>query len=56
MKRQVTLRLDSEMYKELRIFLIKNNKSFQKYIEELIEADFNYYKGMDEEARKEVKK
>ena len=41
MKRQVTLRLDENMYKELRIYLLTNNKSFQKYVEELIEKDFN---------------
>lgn len=55
MKRQVTLRLDEKMYKELRIFLIQKDMSFQKYIETLIENDFKYYQGMKEETKKEGK-
>ena len=52
MKRQVTLRLDEELYKELRMFLLENDITFQKYVEKLITDDFNYYKGMAEEAKK----
>ena len=52
MKRQVTLRLEEQIYKELRIFLLENDISFQKYVEELIMDDFNYRKGMEEEAEK----
>ena len=52
MKRQVTLRLEDQMYKELRMFLLENDITFQKYVEKLITDDFNYYKGMEEEAEK----
>ena len=52
MKRQVTLRLEDQMYKELRMFLLENDITFQKYVEELITDDFNYRKGMEEEAEK----
>ena len=52
MKRQVTLRLEDQMYKELRMFLLENDITFQKYVEELIIDDFNYRKGMEEEAEK----
>ena len=52
MKRQVTLRLDEELYKELRIFLLESDTTFQKYVEQLIIDDFNYYKGMEEESKK----
>ena len=51
-KRQVTLRLDEDFYKEVRIFLLQNDKTFQSYVEELIKADFDYFKGMEKEVDK----
>jgi hypothetical protein len=46
-KRQVTLRLDENLYKEIRIFLLQNDKTFQAYVEELIKADFDFFKSSD---------
>ena len=40
-KKQVGIRLDESFYKEVRMFLIKEGKSFQEYVEELIKEDMN---------------
>ena len=38
-KKQVAIRLDEEFYKKIRLTLIKEGKSFQEYVENLIKED-----------------
>lgn len=40
-KKQVGIRLDENFYKEVRLVLIKEGKSFQEYVEKLIKEDMN---------------
>ena len=53
-KKQVAIRLDEEFYKKIRLTLIKEGKSFQEYVENLIKEDMgkrgvgNYDKGWKE--------
>ena len=40
-KKQVGIRLDESFYKEIRVVLIKEGKSFQEYVERLIKDDMD---------------
>ena len=40
-KKQVSIRLDENFYKEIRLALIKDGKSFQEYVEKLIREDMS---------------
>ena len=40
-KKQVGIRLDESFYKEIRVVLIKEGKSFQEYVEKLIKDDMD---------------
>ena len=45
MKKQVPLRLEEDFYKEVRIFLLKQCKTFQEYVENLIKEDIEKKRG-----------
>ncbi len=39
MKKQVAIRLEENFYKEIRLKLLKEDKTFQEYVENLIKED-----------------
>ncbi|HJG95727.1 MAG TPA: hypothetical protein K8V90_01340 [Romboutsia timonensis] len=40
-KKQVGIRLDESFYKEIRLALVKEGKTFQEYVEKLIKEDMS---------------
>ena len=40
-KKQVGIRLDESLYKEIRLALVKEGKTFQEYVEKLIKEDMS---------------
>lgn len=40
-KKQVGIRLDESFYKEIRLTLVKEGKTFQEYVEKLIKEDMS---------------
>lgn len=39
MRKQVAIRLDIDLYKEIKVMLVNEDKTFQEYLESLIKKD-----------------
>ena len=56
MRKQVSIRIDEDFYKEVRIFLLENDTTFQEYVESLIREDMKRKKDLKDKGDDKVDK